>query len=158
MYVNAVPNITLEAGQTFYVTVRAGNTEQQVAEIDAIDAGAKTLNVSNVTIEKGTGTAYGTYTHPVGSSVIISDNYEVWKDIKTAINSKADTTELDALLGNYQFTGDDFENTAGNWKITKSGNSMVFSDGETAPVTLKTLATGAPADQYVAISENDTTV
>ena len=158
IYVNAVPDITLGAGKSFYVTVRVGNAEQQVAEINAIDSAAKTLAVSNVTIDKGEGTAYGTYTHPVGASIIVSDNYEIWKDIAEAINSKADQTEITTLLGNYEFTGDDIENTAGNWKITKSGNSMVFSDGETAPVTLKDLATSGGADQYVSISETDTTV
>jgi hypothetical protein len=35
---------------------------------------------------------------------------------------------------------------------------MTFSDDETADITLKDIATGNGADQYFAISENDTTV
>jgi len=35
---------------------------------------------------------------------------------------------------------------------------MAFRDDETAEITLKELATGAPADQYVAVSPTDTTV
>ena len=35
---------------------------------------------------------------------------------------------------------------------------MTFQDSETAAITLKELATGAPADQYVAVSPTDTTV
>ena len=66
----------------------------------------------------------------------------------TAINSKADTTALNAKTGDFTFTGA---------KVT-TPTPMTFQDSETAAITLKELATGAPADQYVAVSATDTTV
>lgn len=63
----------------------------QVGRIDSINVGNKTVNVDSITIEKGAGVNYSAQIHAVGSKVIISDNYQFWKDIATAINSKADS-------------------------------------------------------------------
>ena len=62
----------------------------QVAEINAYDANAGTLTVSNITVNKGASDAYSQQPHAVGSIVRISDNYQFWVDIQTAINSKLD--------------------------------------------------------------------
>jgi len=63
----------------------------QVGRIDSMNVGNKTVNVDSITIEKGAGLNYSAEIHAVGSKVIISDNYQFWKDLATAINSKADT-------------------------------------------------------------------
>jgi len=60
----------------------------QIAEINAYDASAKTLTVSNITLEKGASVNSTAQTHSVGSEVIISDNYQFWSDILTAIGTK----------------------------------------------------------------------
>lgn len=62
----------------------------QLAEISAYDSSAKTVTVSNVTLNKGASVAYSAQTHPVGSVVRISNSYEFWADLVTAINTKVD--------------------------------------------------------------------
>lgn len=64
----------------------------QIAEITDYDSTANTLTVSNVTLLKGLGinSTAPASSHATGSQVIISDNYQFWVDIQTAINSKLD--------------------------------------------------------------------
>ncbi len=64
----------------------------QIAEITDYDSTANTLTVSNVTLLKGLGinSTAPASSHATGSKVIISDNYQFWADIQTAINSKLD--------------------------------------------------------------------
>lgn len=62
----------------------------QLAEVDSYDSAANTFNVTNVTLNKGAGSAYSQQTHAVGSVVRISDNFEFWNDLVTAINTKVD--------------------------------------------------------------------
>lgn len=62
----------------------------QIAEITDYDSTAKTLTVSSISFNKGLGISSTQQTHTTGSKVIISDNYQFWADIKTAINSKLD--------------------------------------------------------------------
>lgn len=108
MYVNDVPAFTFPSGVKTYAVVNPGKSTQQVVEIDS--KGAGTLNVSSTTVEKGAGVNYTAQTHAAGNKVIISDNYQFWKDIRTAINTKldddggngkeyADTAARDAALG-----------------------------------------------------------
>lgn len=62
----------------------------QIAEITDYDSTAKTLTVSSISFEKGLGISSTAQDHSTGSKVIISDNYQFWEDIQTAINSKLD--------------------------------------------------------------------
>lgn len=84
------PNFTFPSGVTTYVVVNPWKSTMQIAEIDSYNATNKTLNVSNITLNKGASISSTAQTHAVGSEVIISDNYQVWEDIQTAINSKLD--------------------------------------------------------------------
>ena len=97
MFLNDVPSFTFPAGETTYVVVNPGKSNMQVAEIDTITPGDSSVTVSNITIEKGAGVNYTQQTHGVNSIVRISDNYQFWKDIKEAINSKADTADFGNL-------------------------------------------------------------
>lgn len=62
----------------------------QIAEITDYDSTAKTLTVSSISFEKGLGISSTAQSHSTGSKVIISDNYQFWEDIQTAVNSKLD--------------------------------------------------------------------
>lgn len=64
----------------------------QVAKINDYDVSAKTLTVSNITLEKGMGINSTAQTHSAGSKVIISDNYEFWKGMADASLKSADNT------------------------------------------------------------------
>lgn len=85
---NDTPAFTFPSGVTTYIVVNPGRSNMQVAEIDS--KGVGTVNVSNITVEKWAWVNYTAQTHLAGSTVIISDNYQFWKDIRTAINTKLD--------------------------------------------------------------------
>ena len=70
----------------------------QVAKIDGWNAGAKTFNVTSIAVPKGQGGNYSATNHASGAVVRFSNNYAFWNDIMTAINSKADTTALNAKV------------------------------------------------------------
>lgn len=91
VYLNTVPEFTFPAWVTTYIVVDPGKTKMQVAEINAIDSGAKTVTVSDITLEKGASVNYTQQTHSVWSVVRISDNYVFWKALATAINTKLDS-------------------------------------------------------------------
>lgn len=91
VYLNTAPSFTFPSGVKTYIVVNPWKTNMQVGRIDSINVGNKTVNVDSITIEKGAGVNYSAQIHAVGSKVIISDNYQFWKDIATAINSKADS-------------------------------------------------------------------
>lgn len=90
MYLNNVPNFTFPSWVTTYLVVEPGTTRMQIAEINAIDTVAKTVTVSNITVEKWAWVNSTALSHWVNSKVIISDNYQFWLDIVTSINSKLD--------------------------------------------------------------------
>jgi len=72
----------------------------QIARVSNYDSTANTLTVSNVTLLKGLGinSTAPASSHATGSKVIISDNYQFWVDIQTAINSKLDITGGNGLV------------------------------------------------------------
>lgn len=115
MYVNDIPSFTFPSGVTTYVVVNPGKSTMQVAEINAKSSGQ--LTVSNVAIEKGAGVNYTSILHSAGSKVIISDNYEFWKDIRTAVNSKLDQDGGNGVT----YTNEAARDAAlwGNWVATK---------------------------------------
>lgn len=88
VYLNDTPAFTFPSWVTTYVVVEPGTSNMQVAEIDS--KGVGTVNVSSVTVEKWAGVNYSPISHSAQSKVIISDNYQFWKDIRTAINTKLD--------------------------------------------------------------------
>ena len=107
--VNATPNFTFPSGVTTYIVVNPTNSNIQIAEINAYSSWAKTLTVNNITLEKWASVNSTAQSHAVNSKVIISDNYQFWNDIRTAINSKvnaddglgviyADATARDAAI------------------------------------------------------------
>lgn len=144
VYLNDTPAFTFPSGVRTYMTINPGKSIQQVVEIDS--KGVGTVNVSSITIEKGNAVNYSAQTHAAGSKVIISDNYQFWKDIQSAINASmdedgsngstyADTAARDAALGgdgvatkNYRMikAGSAYYNynlTLGQWQIISTGTA-----------------------------------
>lgn len=91
VYVATTPTFTFPSWITTYIVVNPWKTNMQIAEINSYNSTNKTLNVSNITLEKWASVNSTAQTHTVWSEVIISDNYQFWLDILTAINSKIDT-------------------------------------------------------------------
>ena len=52
MSINNAPAFTFPSGITTYVVVNPWKTYMQIAEINAYNAGAKTITVSNITLDK----------------------------------------------------------------------------------------------------------
>jgi len=151
MSVSSTPTFTFPAWQTTCVIVNPWKTTAQLAEIDSYDAVNKTLNVSNVWLEKWAWVNYWTYTHSVQSEVIISNNYQFWKDILTAINTK-----LDNDWGNTTTTFD-LQVSWSSFRIRLDGGDMKFTDDNNVEIDLSTIAAAAGADRKVTVSANDTT-
>jgi len=61
----------------------------QVAKIDSWVTNTS-FNVSSISVAKGSGVNYTQQTHAAGAIVRFSNNYQFWKDILDAVNSKAD--------------------------------------------------------------------
>lgn len=93
VYVNDTPNFTFPSGVTTYIVVNPGKTNMQVAEIDAYDSALWTMDVTATSVNSSAWVAYSAQSHSVGSIVRISDNYQFWEDIRTAINSKVDSND-----------------------------------------------------------------
>ena len=151
VYVNDTPSFTFPSGVTTYIVVDPGKSTMQAAIIDSYDANANTLNVSSITLNKWAGVAYTQQTHSVGAIVIISDNYQFWEDIATAINSKLGND------GTNSTSAFDLALTGSSWRLRNDGGIMKFRDDANPEVSLSTLASGWGADTKVAVTINDTT-
>ena len=95
IYVNATPSFTFPAGVTTYIVVDPWKSTMQLAEIDDYDPDLKTIDVSNITLDKWAGVAYTQQPHQIGAKVRISHNYQFWKDMIDGINSKMNTNSDD---------------------------------------------------------------
>jgi len=99
VYLNTAPSFTFPSGVKTYIVVNPWKTNMQVGEIDSLHVWNKTVNVSSISVGSWAGTTYTQESHSVWSTVIISDNYQFWKNIVDAVNSKID-------LSGGTFTGD----------------------------------------------------
>lgn len=116
VYVLATPTYTPTTTDT-YIVVSPGKTNMQIARVSDYDSTAKTLTIDSISFNKALGVSSTAQTHPTGSKVIISDNYQFWADIKTAVNSKVDGNSDD--VGVYKFADatarDAFLTSPTNW-------------------------------------------
>lgn len=117
VYVASTPSFTFPAGITTYIVASPGKSTMQIARINAYNSSAKTLTVSNITLNKGASVASTAQTHSVGSEIIISDNFQFWSDIATAVNSKVDGD----VQGFPSYT------TSGRDALTASNGMMIYN-------------------------------
>lgn len=90
VYLNTAPSFTFPSGVKTYIVVNPWKTNMQVGEIDSLHVWNKTVNVSSISVGSWAGTTYTQESHSVWSTVIISDNYQFWKNIIDAVNTKID--------------------------------------------------------------------
>lgn len=154
IFVDRVPDFTFPVGETTFIVVNAGTTSAQLAEIDSYDAVNSTLNATNVTsLELWEWVSSTTQIHPTNSRVLISDNFQFWKAIKTAITTKINTDE-DSTIEDWiklYFWADAYITTDDDWVNLK------FKDWSNPEIDLSTLAAWAWADTKFSISVADTT-
>lgn len=94
MFLQSAPSFTMPVDETCYVVIQPNWANAKLAEFDSIDTGNNTINITNVTLLKGAGINNPTgVTYPTNTEVLISDNYQFWADIQTAINSKVNADD-----------------------------------------------------------------
>lgn len=92
--VNSSPNFTFPAWVTTFIVIDPWKTTMQIAEINAYNSWLKTITVSSISsLEKWAGVSSTAVNHSVWAKVVISDNYQFWKDILNAVNSKIDADD-----------------------------------------------------------------
>lgn len=156
IYVNSTPSFTFPVGSTCYVTVDPGLSKMQARVMTAYNSTTNTITVTTADVEKWAWVNYTAQSHWVGATVRITDNYQMFKDAQTAINSKLDqdwwngleyasTALRDAALWadwaateNYRMikAGSTFYNynlSTGQWQVISTG---------TAPTNATTSAAG----------------
>lgn len=97
VYVEEVPSASMPISEYSYIVVNPWESNMQVAKIDWWDIDNKTFNVIDVVVDSGAWTQYTAKTHPLGALVRFSNNYAFWKDIQTAINTKADDSDISTV-------------------------------------------------------------
>ena len=142
--VNDIPTSTIASGEKSYIVVNPWKSNMQVARVSGWTASpSKKFTVDSIAVNEWNATAYTQKAHSANSVVRFSNNYQFWKDIQTAVNSKTDSSDLWA----FTFVGS---------KIQTPWN-MSFKDDNNVELTLAQIASGGGADQKVAITTNDTT-
>jgi len=119
VYLNTAPSFTFPSGVKTYIVVNPWKTNMQVGEIDSLHVWNKTVNVSSISVGSWAGTTYTQESHSVWSTVIISDNYQFWKNIVDAVNSK-----IDWLVQGIYFYADATARDAALW-ATPSTNGLI---------------------------------
>ena len=101
IYVNDTPSFTFPAWVTTYIIVDPGKTTMQLAKINAYNSTLKTITVSSISVNKWASVAYTQQSHQIGAKVRISHNYQFWKDIVDAVNTKVNTNDDDIAQGKF---------------------------------------------------------
>ena len=97
VYVDEVPSASMPVGEYSYIVVNPWESNMQVAKIDWWDSDNRTFNVTDVVVDSWAWTQYTAKTHPLGAIVRFSNNYAFWKDIQTAVNTKADDSDISTV-------------------------------------------------------------
>lgn len=148
IYVQETPSFTVPSGKTYCVVISPNTSIQQAVIISAHNSSAKTMNVSDASINKWPWLAYTQSTHPVWSEVIITDNFAHWEELVSVIDWKLDQTWWTVWSFNLWVTWS-------NWRIRKDWNDMKFRDDNQSEVTLSTIASSW-SDEKLKVSVTDT--
>jgi len=152
VFVANAPDFTFPAWETTYIVADAWNSNVQIAEINSVDTVNNTVTVNNITwLELWEGISSTAQVHSTNARVIISDNFQFWKDIKTAINTKLDNDGWNTT------TTFDLQVLSSAFRIRKDGSDMKFTDDNNSEISLSTIAAASGADEKVAVSATDTT-
>ena len=142
-------SFTLTGGDKQYAVLEPNTVNEEGVLISAVAEGGQDLTIEERGLPTYQGGPASTRSHGGGSTIIITDNWQTFEDIKDSINSKYNKTG-GILTGPVQF--DDV-----NVEIDRVGDDMVFKDVNQSPVTLSELAAAAGTDEKSKVSANDTT-
>ena len=145
---NTAPDFSMSGTDRLYLVINAGTTKHQIVKISALSGTTATVDTLAMPLyEGGSGTAFQ---QPAGSPVIITNTWQTFGDIETAVNSKLDND------GGNTSTAMDIQLSGTNWRIRRDGSDMKFTDDNNSETTLSTLAASGN-DEKVKVSADDTT-
>lgn len=101
MTVATAPDFTLSSG-TLYATIDPGLSTQETVPVTAISSAVFTITRAAPLFEGATSTAFA---HSGGASVVISNNWNYFDDIRVAVDSKLNLAG-DTITGDIDFTAD----------------------------------------------------
>jgi hypothetical protein len=142
------PSFSLPGGQGVYAVIDPKNSYREVVLITAISGATLTVTRGQPDYSGGASTVQE---HSGGATVVITNTYQVYSELATAVNSK-----LDANGGNATTTFD-LDLSGSNFRIRKDGGSMKFTDDVQSEVSLSALAAAAGTDEKSKVSAADTT-
>ena len=146
--VDVAPSVTVPVGKKIPAVLDPKNNFREVIFITGIAGTTLTVERGGPDYSGGPSTAHA---HSAGSTIVITNPFNLFKDYADAIDSK-----LDNDGGNTTTTWD--LNVAGsNFRFRLSGGDMLFADDNQAEVSLSTLAAAAGVDDKAKVSNADTT-
>ena len=128
-YCNSVGDFTFPSGVTTNLVLNPGKSNMEIVPISAKDSSAKTFTIDSRNSSQGASVTTTAQTHGVGSKVIISDNYQFWKDIVDAVNSKLDETG-GTFTGEVDFSGTTIAGLRVNNLTTAQRTALTPSNGQ----------------------------
>ena len=146
--VDVAPSVTVPVGKKIPAVLDPKNNFREVIFITGIAGTTLTVERGGPDYSGGPSTAHA---HSAGSTIVITNPFNLFKDYADAIDSK-----LDNDGGNTTTTWD--LNVAGSsFRFRLSGGDMLFADDNQAEVSLSTLAAAAGVDDKAKVSNADTT-
>jgi len=146
--VDVAPSITVPAGKKIPAVLDPKNNFREVVFITGIAGSTLTVERGGPDYDGGPSTANA---HSAGSTIVITNPFNIFKDYADAIDSK-----LDSDGGNPTTTWD-LDVDGSNFRFRLSAGDMLFTDDNQAEVSLSTLAAAAGVDDKAKVSAVDTT-
>lgn len=143
--VATAPQFALSSGSC-YASIDPDGTPE-IIEVTGISGTTLTVTRGIALYDGGGSSARA---HAGGTKVIFSNNWKLFDDLETAVNSKLDQTGGTVASFSLAVTGSD-------WRVRKDGNDMKLRDDNQAEVTLSQLASLSGVNDKVKVSSNDTT-
>ena len=148
--VDVAPSITVPAGKKIPAVLDPKNNFREVVFITNIAGSTLTVERGEADYSGGPSTANA---HSAGSTIVITNPFNIFKDYADAIDSKLDndggnpttTWDLDVSGSNFRF------------RLDGATGDMLFTDDNQAEVSLSTLAAAAGVDDKAKVSAADTT-
>lgn len=147
LIVKKAVGFTLGAGEEIYAVLEPGTVNEEGVKIDSVSG--TTLSVKTRGLPTHDGGPSTVNSHGGGSIIVFTNNWQLFDDISTALNSKYNKTG-GILTGPVQF-----QNI--NNEIKENAGDIVFKSSVQTPVTLSALAAAAGTDEKAKVSANDTT-
>jgi len=146
-----MPSFSLSAGEYVYAVIDPKNSFREVVKL----VGPYTAGASSITITRAEadyeGASSTAYQHSGGAVVVITNSWNIFDDITTAVNSKLDA-DGDGLEDSF-----DMQTASSGVRLRDDAGELKLTDSLNPEVSLSTLAAAAGSDTKTAVTVADTT-